>query len=480
MMNIEQIIALLPHLILALGIVLAMLAVAWQRSQHLIAYFTLAVLVIAAIATINNFGQVPILATPLFSIDDYSRFALLIILAAAITVVILSKQVLARDIEVHDEYYLLVLLTIFGASVLVISDHYASLFLGFELLSISLVGLVGYFRTNTYAVESGFKYLILSASASSFMLMGIAFIYAYTGDLSFSSATLVSSEHNAFLHQLGFILFFSGVAFKLSLVPFHFWTPDVYQGAATPITLLLASVSKCALFIVLLKCCFAVSQLPLLANHALFGVISAVAILSMIVGNSLALRQVVIKRILAYSSIAHMGYLLIIVLLRQMHSMDMAWQSALFYLAAYLLANVSIFTVVTITELQQKSTQLTLADWQGLFWRQPLLASLVILSVLSFAGIPLTAGFIGKFYLMNFAASQALWSLLLALIIGSGIALAYYLPLIFTLFSERDMESIDSNGSLSLVNKSMVSVFVMVGLLLGIYPDVISLWLQSF
>ena len=509
-MDLSAIFAITPQLIIACGIVFALLLIAWKRTQGIIANFSLLVIFIAFIAVCDGVGQEKVFVTTLLAVDDYSRFALMLILLATSVSIYLSQQVLAKEVEVHDEYYLLVLLVVLGASILVTSEHFASLFLGFELLSIALVGLVGYFRQHQFAVETGFKYLILSASASSFMLLGIAFIYAQTGDLSFSQSAVTTTSsglvinENTLLYQMGFILFFSGIAFKLSLVPFHFWTPDVYQGSSTPVTLLLATVSKCAMFVVLLKCCFSAQHLLLIQSTRLFDVISWVAIFSMIVGNSLALKQQSIKRMLAFSSIAHMGYLLIVILINSAQlsnkaittdmSVNMAWQSALFYLLAYMLASISIFSVLTFSDKSSSGEEQKIASWQGLFWRQPLYAVLVIFSVLSFAGIPLTAGFIGKFYLVTFAANQELWSLLAALIIGSGIALAYYLPIIFALFndsleqeksakafstSEFGNEPSSQTSNYRYFDTSLVTIFIITGLMFGLFPDLIATFLQQ-
>ncbi|MDO6444245.1 NADH-quinone oxidoreductase subunit N [Colwellia sp. 1_MG-2023] len=472
---------IIPQLIIAAGIVLAMLLVAWRRSQQLIANFTLFILILSLVATINGFGVDKLSVTQLLAVDDYSRFAFILVLSATMICLYLSKIMLKQVEDVHDEYYLLLLLVVLGAGILVVSDHFASLFLGFELLSIALVGLVGYCRKAPNAVETGFKYLILSASASSFMLLGIAFIYAQTGDLSFTQSSIENTGLTIpLLYQIGFMLFFSGVAFKLSLVPFHFWTPDVYQGASSPVAMLLATVSKCAMFIVLLKCCYTATNLAVLQHEKLFEFISWIAILSMIVGNSLALKQQSIKRLLAYSSIAHMGYLLIVVLISNSSGLNMAWQSVLFYLTAYLLANASIFTVITLMDRDRDVyLDVTINDWCGLFWQQPLKACLLIFSLLSFAGIPLTAGFIGKFYLVSLAANQSLWALLAALIIGSGIALAYYLPVIFSLFSQDQVSDDKHTVSMSLLEKFVVTLFIFTGLAIGIFPDAIGSVLQA-
>ena len=481
-MELLSIYAITPQLIVASGIVLAMLLIAWRRSQQLIANFTGLVIFIAIVACINGVGLESTQVTQLLAVNDYSRMGFILILAASLACLYLSKIALKQTVEVHDEYYILLLLVVLGAGVLVASDHFASLFLGFELISIALVGLVGYSRQSAFSVETGFKYLILSASASSFMLLGIAFIYAQTGDLSFGLIyePSVSSSSHLWLYQLGFVLFLSGIAFKLSLVPFHYWTPDVYQGASSPITFLLATVSKCAMFIVLLKSCFTVNQMVIHENQHLFSFVSWIAMLSMIVGNSLALKQQSIKRLLAYSSIAHMGYLLIVLLISSHNSLAFAWQSVLFYLTAYVLASISIFLVLTLLEREQNNNEdITLSDCSGLFWRQPLLASLLILSILSFAGIPLTAGFIGKFYLVSLAANEALWSLLATLIIGSGIALAYYLPFIFALFSQEDKAVNAKNCRLTIIDALLIVSLILISLAVGIFPDVIGQVLQK-
>ena len=401
----------------------------------------------------------------------------------------MSHSFLKAHIEVHDEYYLLLLLMVLGAGILVTSDHFASLFLGFELLSISLVGLVGYHRESQYSVESGFKYLVLSATASSFMLLGIAFIYSVTGDLSFNGAMPSEIYHQQGLgifFQLGLLLFVSGIAFKLSIAPFHFWTPDVYQGAPTPVTLLMATISKVAMFVVLLKCIIAQRYL-LLENFQVF--LMSFAVISMLLGNVMALKQQNLKRLLAYSSIAHMGYLLIVIIVTSEQSLAFTWQSSLFYLAAYTVANLSIFIIIAL--IQQQNTRssyqedISLNDLQGLFWRAPSYAVLMILGLLSLAGIPLTMGFIGKFYILSQATIAHAWWLIAMLIIGSGIGLAYYLPMIFKIFADAPVPNIPlvrgktNKGNSHIIEKALVYSFITLGLVFGILPEVINQLISS-
>jgi len=416
-------------------------------------------------------------------VDNYGNFAFILILVASIAVGFLSSTWLTHSVEVHDEFFILLQLVVLGAGVLVMSDHFASLFLGFELLSIALVGMVGYSRDSQYSVESSFKYLILSASASSFMLLGIAFIYSQSGSLSFA---VEAEPVYSLFYSSGILLFLVGVAFKLSLAPFHLWTPDVYQGAPTPVTLLLATVSKIAMFVVLMKFWFSqtsfFTQSFVSNNNVLstLNLMSVLAILSMIIGNVLALKQQNIKRLLAYSSIAHMGYLLIVLLIISPQSVGLAWQSALFYLAAYVLATVSLFMVLQLTQCNHEDTEQSIGDWQGMFWQNPLLALLIIVAILSLAGIPLTAGFIGKFYLLTVAVQAQQWWLIAALIVGSGIGLFYYLRIVFTLFNDVSVEKTSSlqlpvvGAKLAPVMSISAIIFILSGIILGVYPDLLS------
>jgi len=470
--------SLSPLLIVAFGSVLSLLLIAWRRSQKMILFFTLAIFVCALLASISLVMNItdPVQVTTLMKVDHYGNFAFIMVLAASIAVGLLSSAWLTHSVEVHDEFFILLQLVVLGAGVLVMSDHFASLFLGFELLSIALVGMVGYSRNSQYSVESSFKYLILSASASSFMLLGIAFIYSQSGSLSFAVET--ETIYSLF-YTSGILLFLVGVAFKLSLAPFHLWTPDVYQGAPTPVTLLLATVSKVAMFVVLMKFWF--SQPSLLVNNgsvsSTLNLISIFAVLSMIIGNTLALRQQNIKRLLAYSSIAHMGYLLIVLLVASPQSVELSWQSALFYLAAYVLATISLFIVLQLTQYNHGNIEQNISDWQGMFWNNRLLALLVIVAILSLAGIPLTAGFIGKFYLLNVAVQAQQWWLIAALIVGSGIGLFYYLRILFTLFSEVNVEKSESlsystvGSRLTPIMSVSVLIFILAGVILGVYPD---------
>ncbi|MDO6426594.1 NADH-quinone oxidoreductase subunit N [Thalassotalea sp. 1_MG-2023] len=475
-MSLNTWLLLTPQLLVALGVVCCLLLISWQRSQQIIAWFTLMVLLVTIVATVSLVGQPAVHVTELLYVDSFSLVAFLWVLLAGFAAVYMSKAYLHSHLEVHDEFYLLLLLTVLGAGVLVASDHFASLFLGFELLSISLVGLTGYFRHQRHAIEVSFKYLILSASASSFMLLGIAFLYSQTGSLSFVQMQAESADN--MIAQIGFLLFIAGIGFKLSLVPFHFWTPDVYQGSPTPVTFVLATISKSAMFIALAKCFYVEGFQTLIALPSIHHALSALAIISMIVGNCLALGQNNIKRILAFSSIAHMGYLMIVLLVHQQQAILLARQAVLFYLFAYLIANIAIFGVLVLIERERNvGNNIELSHWKGMFWYSPIKALVLIVALLSLIGIPLTAGFIGKFYLIILAANNALWPLLIALIVGSGIALGYYLPMIFQLFKK---EVVTMSHMTTWRIRLWISVIFLLSIGVGILPDMIITPLLNF
>lgn len=466
--TIAELYGILPQLILSFAIVMALLLIAVRRSQRMIFSLTIVSLLLALIAVcqISLTGELSV--TVLLQVNKQSLFALGIILAAGLVITLSSFEMLKQHTDMHDEYYLLLLLAILGASILVTSKHFASLFLGFELLSIALVGMVAYSQSGSVAVETGFKYLILSATASSFMLLGIAFYYGVTGSLQFD-AHLPVIAGMSLLMVVGLLLILIGICFKLSLVPFHFWTPDVYQGAPISVTMLLATVSKVAIFVVLMRFWF--SQHYFQSDY-LMNAITAIAILSMLVGNILAIKQQQLKRLFGYSSIAHMGYLLIVIMLSTSKSEAFAWQTALFYLSAYVIASLSIFLIVQLSQQHNNESTMTIEHWRGLFWHQPAMAVLVIISVLSFAGIPLTMGFIGKFYLLAHATKEQLWLAASALIAGSGIALVYYLRVIFTLFERKETEETPSR--LTVPARVLVVLLTLSTLVFGLMPDVLS------
>ncbi len=481
MMN--QLVALSPQLIIAFAITMALLIIAMKRSERLIQAFTGVTLLFAVVISVILLNTEGVQVTPLILVDRLGVFAQLLIYLSSLMVISLSYKFLKYQTEVHDEYYVLILLAVLGASILVVADHFASLFLGFEILSISLVGLVGYCREGRLATETALKYLVLSAVASSFMLLGIAFIYGQTGLLGFADMRLTLAFDNGF-YLAGLVLFSLGVLFKLALAPFHLWVADIYQGASTLITMFMATISKIAMIIVFLKVTrhIASYNTEIITNIMIF-----IAIASMIIGNVLALKQQNIKRLLAYSSVAHMGYALVVMVVAQNEpasssltdyaNSSFAQHALVMYLCAYVLATLSIFYVIFQKNHQElDECYVELADYKGLFWRERPLAVLMLVSLLSLAGIPLTAGFIGKYYLFSHVMFIGQWTLLVGLVIGSGIGLFYYLQLAISLFDENEIVADSPNQNASVVvplnySFNLVVTLIIFGLALGILPD---------
>jgi NADH-quinone oxidoreductase subunit N len=424
--------ALSPLLILSGGALILMLQIAFSRNVGLTTALTTLILSLAALSCVYAGEVLPHGVTPLLLADRYALlFCVIFCFAAAITV-LLSQDYIRHHGDEPEEYFLLLVLSTLGACVLAYSVHVASLLLGLELLSVSLFALIAYPNKSILPLEAAIKYLVLSGASSATALFGFGLLYAATGTLEF--AALGEQLDNAVASQallmVGAAMVFAGMAFKLSVVPFHLWTPDVYDGAPAPITGFLASVAKAAVFIVLLRLFL---EADLFRYRRLVELIGLMAIFSMVAGNLLALLQTNIKRMLSYSSIAHVGYLLIIFMVCiNSDNRNLAVEAAAYYLIAYTATTIAAFGLLTLISAQQVEREnMELHHISGLFWERPLLAALMLVALLSLAGIPLTAGFIAKFYILSAAVSGQHWVLLGALIVGSGISIYYYLRVVY-------------------------------------------------
>lgn len=423
--------ALSPILAMGSLCIITMLTIAVRRHHETIA-------ALAAASTVMTIGTLPLAASVaprtvamVLRLDTYALLYMGLVLAATLIVIALSYRywtLHADDDEECEEFYLLLLVATFGALVLTASIHFASFFLGLELVSVSLYGLIGYLRTRRAPLEASLKYLLLSSTASAFLLFGMALLYFQTGTMVFAEVGAAMTTHGTkpLLWLGGFALVMVAIGFKLGFVPFHLWIPDIYQGAPVPITAYVATVSKVAVAALLLRF---VSDLRILDIQILGAFFAFFAAASMLAGNFLALLQQNVKRLLAYSSIAHFGYLLVALLAGG----PFATEAVTFYLVAYVTMTLGAFGVVTARSTPLRDAD-TFEDYRGLFWSQPWLAVTFILSLLSLAGIPITAGFFGKFYAIAAGIQADLWSLVLLLITNSVIGVYYYLRLIVTMF----------------------------------------------
>jgi len=469
----QHLIALLPLLIVGLTVVVVMLSIAWRRNHFVNATLTVIGLNIALFSLwfVGHVGAMDV--TPLLRVDGYSMFYTALVLLASLATCTFAYPWLAGFPDNKDEFYLLVLIAALGGIVLASANHLAALFIGIELLSLPLFGLIGYAFRQKRSLEAALKYMILSAAASSFLIFGIALIYADSGSLSF--VQLGHSLNDSMIQQplllVGLGMMIIGLGFKLSLVPFHLWTPDVYQGAPAPVSTFLATASKIAIFGVVMRLFL---YAPVTDSEAVRTVLGVIAFVSILFGNLMAISQSNIKRLLGYSSIAHLGYLLVSLIAVKTHQLSL--ETAGVYLAGYLFSSLGAFGVVSLMSSPYRGPDAdTLYSYRGLFWHRPILSAVMTVMMLSLAGIPMTLGFIGKFYVIASGVNAHLWWLTAAVVAGSAIGLYYYLRVTVSLYlSPPEMHTRDRDTPANWAFTAggvVVLISAILVLLLGVYPQ---------
>jgi len=457
-MDARDITALLPLIVLAGTANVVMLAIAFKRNHALTAGLTLAGLAAAFLSLFAASPLAPRQVTSLLLVDQYALFYMGLIIISAAAVAVLSYEYLEKRDGRREELYLLLVLATLGCAALVASSHFVSFLLALEILSISLYAMIAYLQDQKLALEAGIKYLILASASAAFLLFGAALIYADTGTMSFSH---LGANAPGSLLLSGIVLTITGIGFKLAVVPFHLWTPDVYEGASAPVGAFVATTSKGAMVALLLRY-FSFSGT--LEYRPVFLVFSVIAIASMCAGNFLALRQRNVKRILAYSSIAHFGYILVAVLAGR----TMATQAVSFYLVAYFATILVSFGCVAVLSNSERDAD-NLEDYRGLFWRHPVIAGVFTAALLSLAGIPATMGFLGKFYVLAAGASAAAWALILILVLTSVAGLFYYLRIVVALYSASPepapVQTVSPRGAFVVVVLAVLLIYF------GVYPS---------
>jgi NADH-quinone oxidoreductase subunit N len=469
--------ALAPLIVIAFAAVVVLLVMSVRRHHRLAAGLALAGMVLAAGAIRTAAPIAPHEVGTLLIIDNFSLFYFGLLLGAAVVVGLLGFSFLElRCMDNREEFYVLLLVSVLGAMVLVASKHFVALFLGLEVLSVGLYGLIAYIRGSARSAEAGLKYLILAGASSAFLIFGMALIYAQTGTMEFGPiAEKLKGESDLGLVLPGLALMVTGVGFKLALVPFHMWTPEVYQGAPAPVTAFVATVSKGAMLAVLLRF---FAEFDGLDTGAIQSVFALIAIASMLVGNLLALLEDNVKRILAYSSIAHLGYVLVAFL----STGPLGIEAVTFYLVAYFISTLAAFGVLTVLSDPDREAEM-IEDYRGLFWRRPWLAGLLTATLLSLAGIPLTVGFLGKFYVVVAGVEADKWALIIVLVIGSAIGLFYYLRLVVVMLSQvpaTEAERTWPRPSGLWAGAGVALVILAVAIVwLGVYPTALSKLIQN-
>ncbi len=470
-MSANALIALSPLLIVSGTAVAVLLAIAVRRRHRHAAGLTVFglafALAVLPTASATSPGPVP----PLLTLDHYAFLYMGLIFAATLAVALFAYGYLERRGGNREEFYVLLLLAALGSAVLAAATHFASFFLGLELLSVSLYALIAYSQAgdDDRPVEAGLKYLVLAGASSAFLLFGLALLYARFGEMDFarlgSSIAAASGYRDAFL-LLGSAMVLTGVGFKLGVVPFHMWTPDVYEGANAPVAAFVATVSKGAMVALLLRY-FVVSGGY--ASQPVMAAVGLISIASMLAGNLLALLQNNVKRILAYSSIAHLGY----VLVAFVAGGSLAGEAVTFYLLAYFVTTLGAFGVVAVCSGPDGDAE-DLDAYRGMFWRRPWLSGVFAAMLFSLAGMPVTAGFLGKFYVIAAGMRSTMLGPVLVLVAGSAVGLFYYLRIIVALFArdsaqgraaKPDAPPITAPGGLALTTLVLLLVAV------GVYPE---------
>ena len=434
-----------------------------SRSRRGIGAFALFGLLAVLGLTVLNWDQQGVLLNGMYLVDRYSMFFKILCLSTAILVIFGSLRYVNEHLGNHFEYYSTIVFATLGMMVIASAGDFISLYLGIELMTISFIILVAFRSQDGKSLEAGIKYLLQAGLSSAVILYGFSLIYAATGTiviLDVAHATL--QGQGSPLLVAGMVMLVAGLGFKVSAVPFHMWSPDVYEGAPTPVTAFLAVGSKAVSFAALLRLFVA----GLVGVHQQWDMLVAVlAALCMIIGNLVAIPQTNIKRLLAYSSIAQAGYLLV----GLVTASPAGIKAIMFYSFLYVFATVGAFTVVAVVYNKIKSDEI--ADYAGLVQRAPLAATVMLICLLSMAGIPPLAGFVGKFYLFSTVVSGYLWLVYLGLIM-SMISVYYYLRVVLVMFRDdpKDPAPIEmgSAANITLIITMVATIF------LGIYPNPLS------
>jgi NADH-quinone oxidoreductase subunit N len=404
--------------------------------KHLSAWVAMGGIVWALVRTLMQWGLAERGYAGMVALDSLSTVFNVLFLASTGVVVLLSHPFLKKEDVEHPEYYALLLFATAGMMILSSGLDLVTLFLGIEVLSISLYILAGYRRDSDASNEAAMKYFLLGAFSSAILLYGIALTYGALGTTNLVRiAEILSSAGGPLPEGLlyaGIALILVGLAFKVAAAPFHMWTPDVYEGAPTPVTAFMSAGPKAAAFAAIIRTFFLAFG-PVHAEWDL--VVSVIAVLTMTVGNVAAIAQTNVKRMLAYSSIAHTGYVLIGVVTGGL----IGATGAVFYLIAYVAMNLGAFAVIIVLEHAGERGD-ELKDYAGLGFRYPVLGAILSLFMIALSGIPPTVGFVGKLYLFGGAVQSGHILLAVFGVLNSAISVFYYLRLMVLMYMREPQE----------------------------------------
>lgn len=430
-----------------------------KRAQLTFSLTSIGFLALIAITLVTNeqgyaFGEMVLLS-------PYSQFANFVFALSGLLVITLSQSYLAKENSHFGEYSIIVFIATLGMMLMACAANMVVLFIGLEIMSIALYVLAGVMRKDLRANEAAMKYFLLGAFSSGFFLYGISLIYGATGEMTLFKIGIYLQENGATsLFWVGLSLMMVGFLFKISAVPFHQWTPDVYEGAPTPSTALMSTASKAAAFTALITVVLNVSSQT--ENNANWKfALSTIAVLTMVVGNIAALSQENLKRMLAFSSVAHAGYMLVGLVAAN----DAGYSAVLFYALVYSLMNIGAFGVIALLEQHRAFT--SASDYAGLFKEKPLLAGVMALFMLSLTGIPPFGGFVGKYKLFAAAVESGQSWLAVVGVLASAVSAYYYLRVVIFMFMREPQSENQFDGVVMSPTLVWIAFFVVI---LGIFP----------
>lgn len=461
--------AMSPELMVIITAILAIILDLIISEKRYVAYLSIIGILFSMVLCARLWGQSIQAFNNLLSVDNYSLFFNFIFLISALLTLAISVRYVEEQQSDHGEYYVLVLLATFGAMLMAAAKDLIIIFLGLELMSLSLYILAGFRRHRLDSSEAALKYFLLGAFASGFFLYGIALIYGVcgstnlTGIADFISRGSPGSPPLTLLIGIGLLMV--GFGFKVAIVPFHQWVPDVYEGAPTPISAFIAGGPKAAGFAALLR--VLISALEKLQFDLTY-VLWVLAVLTMTLGNVVAISQLNIKRMLAYSSVAHAGYVLVGIVGITAGSSSGA-QSALLYLLIYTIMNTGAFAVAILMS-RREDEKLLISDYAGVGFKRPLLGLTMAIFMFSLAGFPPTAGFVGKFYIFSAALKANLTWLVIIGVLNSALSAFYYLRVVVIMYMKEPTEDFNRLASSPLLSLALIiSILGVIGI--GILPS---------
>ncbi|HEX5228881.1 MAG TPA: NADH-quinone oxidoreductase subunit N [Bryobacteraceae bacterium] len=463
-------IRILPEIILTVAGTIIMLIeglIGSENKKTNLSIFTFVAFVAAMVAAVAANSYPGLSYSNMFIVDGFATFFRVLVIGVGMLSLLSATQYLKREHAESSEYYALLLFSVAGQCVMAAADELIMVFIGLEISSIATYILAGYLRDDKRNNESALKYFLLGSFATAFLLYGIAWIYGTTGstNLDVIRIALLTPGRSPILAGTAAALMFVGFAFKVSAAPFQIWAPDVYQGAPAPVTLFMSAGPKAVAFAVFLRV-FMTAFGPITYRWEPF--VWSSALLTMIVGNFAALMQTNIKRMLAYSSIAHAGYVMVAIAAHN----QIGIAAAMFYLAAYALMNIGAFAVVTHFSRQGEKF-VNIEDLAGLGWKQPVTAALFSIFLLSLIGVPLTGGFFGKFYIFRAAIDANLVWLAVLGMLNSAVAAYYYLRILVVMYMNEPGEATLAIQPAGAGITTTLWITAAGTLLLGIFPSIL-------